>query len=43
MIYEKTRQKKARQPLKDTEVLLTETDAQIRRYRDELDFLEWWG
>ncbi|MCY9855990.1 hypothetical protein [Vibrio mediterranei] len=33
--------KKARQPRKETKVRFTETESQIQRYRDELDFLEW--
>ncbi|MGX9522776.1 tyrosine-type recombinase/integrase [Vibrio mediterranei] len=37
----KIHRKKARQPRKETKVRFTETESQIQRYRDELDFLEW--
>ncbi|MGR5299296.1 site-specific integrase, partial [Vibrio mediterranei] len=37
----KIHRKKARPPQKETTVRFTETESQIQRYRDELDFLEW--
>ncbi|MGX9522956.1 tyrosine-type recombinase/integrase [Vibrio mediterranei] len=37
----KIHRKRAKQPRKETKVRFTETESQIQRYRDELDFLEW--